>query len=368
MILKKLEKLMNFEQHPELKNQFANVIPMISNNGIKIVDPVFIKDVQDSTPLELSKKMINKGFDADYSKDILNLHFKNAILKTISSLSQDFETSDYSFEEYIKTTETLGFKEVARTEDSKIAFLWNDQYSMMWKVKNYQGKADCSTIYFQGVKRNPNIHHNMPISHCIAYNTNVSVCCIDVRSMPSARLTEILEKFIPVHKWIENHILCDEIEYVAHKMPKHVQDSVYGFHLKDAYKETQFTNDTQIEFTKKVDSIISDLSEDDKLITVAVSRSYEYTSVDTDYASNVLRKLLIDYKIEEDERPNYISVICQKLSDSVDNFLAFEYLLNNGEKTEIEPMYLYLLGKSKKKKLDLFTEQEKLEKLELKMA
>ena len=332
---------------------------MISNNGIKIVDPDFIKEVQDSTPLELSKKMINKGFDADYSKDIFNLHFKNAILKTISSLSQDFDASDCSFEEYIKTTETLGFKEVARTEDNKIAFLWNNQYSMMWKVKNYQGKADCSTIYFQGIKRNPNIHHNMPISHRIAYNTNVSVCCIDVRSMPSARLTEILEKFIPVHKWIENHILCDEIEEVAHKMPKHVQDSVYGFHLKDDYKEIQFINDTQIEFTKKIDSIISDLSEDDKLITVAVSRSYEYTSVITDYASNALRKLLIDHKIEEDERPNYINVICQKLSDSMTHFHAFEHLLDKGEKTEIEPMYLYLLDKSKNNKLDFYTEQEK---------
>lgn len=369
-----LDQLIHIQDNPALLEQVKANIPMVNNNGYEVVDPEFIKEISEIDPLDLASKMLDVDQAQMSAIGLFHVHFKNVLMLAISQKSQDFSSDSVSFEEYVNRVRSLGFVQIAETEkeskyvkDETTLLMWHPEHSMIWEISSYRGKASGTTLYFQGVKRDPNTHHNLSLSTSIRFNTDVYVCSCDMRDIPMHLYFSILEKFQPVKHLVEVDISTTLLNKVADQIPTDILDLIVGYNMNDRIVSIDFETEQRKAFVSKVEEIINEMTLEEKSISVAVSRSYEFTSIETDYASSILRTKLEEHGISGEVKRNYITYINEKLNDSV-KVDPMDCLISHGVEADIKPLYEYLSVKKEQGRLSEFTNESDFNKLAKKVA
>ena len=137
--------------------------------------------------------------------------------------------------------------------------------------------------------------------------------------------------------------------------------------MNDRIVSIDFETEQRKAFVSKVEEIINEMTLEEKSISVAVSRSYEFTSIETDYASSVLRTKLEEHSIAAEVKRNYITYINEKLNDSV-KVDPMNCLISHGVEADIKPLYEYLSVKKEQGRLREFTNESDFDKLAEKVA
>ena len=369
-----LDQLIHIQDNPALLEQVKANIPMVNNNGYEVIDPEFIKEISEIDPLDLASKMLDVNQDQISAIGLFYVHFKNVLMLAISQKSQDFSSESVSFEEYVNRVKSLGFVQIAETEkESKYVkgeitlLMWHPEHSMIWEISSYRGKASGTTLYFQGVKRDPNTHHKLSLSTSIRFNTDVYVCSCDMRDIPMHLYFSILEKFEPVKHLVEVDISTKLLNKVSEQIPTDVLDLIVGYNINDSITPINFETEQRKIFVSKVEEIINEMTLEEKSISVAVSLSYEFTSIETDYASSVLRIKLEEHCINHEVKRNYITYINEKLNNSI-KINSMDYLITHGVEADIKPIYKYLSAKKEQGRLPEFTNEDNFNKLAKKAA
>lgn len=274
-----LDILSNIDLYPEYQKLITAEIPMVENNGIETVCPVFQKSVLDFDAMAEGEKEAKKAAEFglqnidDQLFGLIFINLKSAYQQAIQKLTMDFSERHSSWSEYLDGVKRLGFKEFAefnslgRDETQDVTKLfWHTEHSILWVVDSYTScngrKVNSSFIHLCGTYLTKGDYgRDVLCSRGVTFNTDTTHLDCDMREMPTYKLQNILTSFAPSEYWTEFGVFNKTIEHNFSSLPQDIVDKMISRSCSDY--EFEHRGFEKHKMHKTLDQFVDTLNEDE---------------------------------------------------------------------------------------------------------